>query len=130
MNTVFYWRTALFVYVLAEYFSSVFTQEDTTKVPVLEGNPLPEIPPIHIQSDGVSQLLHNFKPYKGPRQSSILLSQEVANEISPALSITFSIIFQTSLNQGAIPDLWKSALIVPVYKKAVRRTLPTSVLYH
>ena len=129
MNTVFYWRTALFVYVLAEYFSSVFTQEDTN-VAVLEGNPLPEIPPIYIHSDGVSQLLHNLKPHKGPRQSSILLSQEVANEISPALSITFSIIFQTSLNQGSIPDIWKSALIVPVCKKAVRRTLPTSVLYH
>ena len=50
VNTVFYWRTAPFVYVLAEYFSSVFTQEDTI-VPVLEGNPLPEIPPIHIHSD-------------------------------------------------------------------------------
>ena len=73
VNTVFYWRNALFVYVLAEYFSSVFTQEDTTNVPVLEGNPLPEIPPIHIHSDGVSQLLHNLKPHKGPRQSSILL---------------------------------------------------------
>ena len=118
VNTVFYWRTALFVYVLAEYFSSVFIQEDTTNVPVLEGNPLPEIPPIHIHSDGVSQLLHNLKPHKGPRQSSILLSQEVANEISPALSITFSIIFQTSLNQGTISYLtWKSALIVPVYKR-------------
>ena len=66
VNTVFYWRTALFVYVLAEYFSSVFTQEDTTNVPVLEGNPPPEIPPIHIHSDGVSQLLHNLKPTKGP----------------------------------------------------------------
>ena len=105
--------------VLAEYFSSVFTQEDTTNVPVLEGNPLPEISPIHIHSDGVSQLLHNLKPHKaaGPDNLPSYFLKEVANEISPALSI----IFQASLNQGAIPDIWKSALIVPVYKKGSKK---------
>ena len=35
--------------VLAKYFSSVFTNEDTVNVPVLEGDLLPEIPPIRIQ---------------------------------------------------------------------------------
>jgi len=105
--------------VLAEYFSSVFTQEDTTTVPVLEGDPLPEIPPIHIHPDGVSQLLHNLKPHKaaGPDNFPSYFLKEVANEISPALSI----IFQASLNQGAIPEVWKSALIVPVYKKGNKK---------
>jgi len=98
--------------VLAEYFSSVFTEEDTTNVPVLDGNPLPEIPPIYIHSDGVSQLLHNLKSHKaaGPDNLPSYFLKEVANEISPA-------IFQASLNQGTIPDIWKSALIVPVYWK-------------
>ena len=34
--------------VLTKYFSSVFTNEDTANVPVLEGDPLPEISPIHM----------------------------------------------------------------------------------
>ena len=42
---------------LTNYFSSVYTSEDTTNVPVLKGNPLPDIPPIHIHADGVAQLL-------------------------------------------------------------------------
>ena len=50
--------------VLAEYFSSVFTQEDTGNIPDLEGNPLPEIPPIQIYSDGVFNLLLNLKCHK------------------------------------------------------------------
>jgi len=105
--------------VLAEYFSSVFTQEDTNNLPILEGNPLPEIPLIQIHSDGVSQLLHNLKHHKaaGPDNLPSYFLKEVTNEISPALSM----LFQASLNQGALPDMWKSALIDPVYKKGSKR---------
>ena len=105
--------------VLAKYFSSVFTKEDTSNLPDLEGNPRPEIPPIQIYSDGVSQLLLNLKPHKaaGPDNLPSYSLKEVAKEISPALSM----IFQASLNQGALPDIWKSALIVPVYKKGSKR---------
>ena len=42
---------------LVDYFSSVFTTENTACVPVLEGDPLPEIPPMHIHRAGVAQLL-------------------------------------------------------------------------
>jgi len=52
------------VNVLAEYFSSVFTNEDVSNIPILEGDPLPEIPTIHISSEGVAQLLHNLKSHK------------------------------------------------------------------
>jgi len=49
---------------LAEYFSSVFTDEDVSNIPTLEGDPLPEIPTIHISLEGVAQLLHNLKSHK------------------------------------------------------------------
>ena len=64
-------------------------------------------------------MLHNLKPHKaaGPDNLPSYFLKEVANEISHALSI----IFQASLNQGAIPDIWKSALIVPVYKKGSKK---------
>ena len=105
--------------MLAEYFSSVFTQEDRCNVSILEGNPLPEIPPIQIHSDGVSHLLHNLKHHKaaGPDNLPSYFLKEVANEISPALSM----LFQASLSQRVLPDIWKSALIVPVYKKSSKK---------
>ena len=88
-------------------------------VPVLEGDPLPEIPPICIQADGVAQLLLNLKSHKatGPDNFPSYFLKEVANEIAPALSL----IFQASLNQGSLPDIWKSALVVPVYKKGNKK---------
>ena len=37
----------------------------------------------------------------------------MAYEISPALSV----IFQVSLDQGTLPSIWKTAKVVPIYKK-------------
>ena len=37
--------------------------------------------------------------------------------ISPSLSM----IFQASLNQGMVPDVWRLASVVPVYKKGSRQ---------
>ena len=36
------------------------TSEDTTNVPVLEGDPLPEIAPIHILADGAGSPIVNI----------------------------------------------------------------------
>ena len=105
--------------VLAKYFSSVFTNEDTANVPDLEGDLLPEISQIYIHADGVAQLLLNVKVHKAalPDNFTLYFIKEVANEIAPALSL----IFQTSQNQGTLPDIWKSALVVPIYKKGNKK---------
>jgi len=75
------------------------------------GDPLPDIQPVHIHTDGVAQLLLNLKSHKaaGPDNLPSNFLKEVANEITPALSG----IFQASLNQGVLPiaDVWKSALV-------------------
>ena len=52
----------------------------------------------------------------GPDNLQARLLQEVALEISPALTV----IFQASLEQGALPNIWKSAAVVPIYKKGSR----------
>ena len=103
---------------LADYFSSVFTTKDTACVLDLEGDPLPEIPPIHIHTAGVAQLLLNLKTHKaaGPENFPSYFLKEVAHEIAPALSF----IFQASLYQGTVPDIWKIAL-VPVFKKGNKK---------
>ena len=97
---------------LADYFSSVFTTEDTACVLVLESDPLPEIPPIHIHTAGVTQLLLNLKIHKTavPDNFVSYFVKEVAHEIAPALSF----VFQASLNQGTVADIWKTTLVVPV----------------
>jgi len=104
--------------VLAEFFSSVFTCDNSSSPPRMSGSPLPDVSPITIHHEGVAQLLLNIQPNKasGPDNLPARFLKEVANEIAPALSI----IFQASLDQGYLPDIWKTAAVVPIYKKGSR----------
>jgi len=79
---------------------------------------VPDIPLIHINTEGVFQLLLNLKPHKaaGPDNLPSRFLKEVAAEIAPSLSM----IFQASIDQGILPDVWKLASVVPVYKKGSR----------
>ena len=51
----------------------------------------------------------------GPDNFPSYFLTEVCNEIAPAL------IFQVLLNQETLSDIWKSALVVPVYKKGNKK---------
>ena len=65
--------------------------------------------------NGVSKLLRNLKPHKatGPDGIPARLLKETAIEIAPAVSL----LFQTSLDQGNVLASWKTALVVPIFKK-------------
>ena len=47
--------------ILNEHFSSVFTIDNSpaNNIPPLEGTPFPDIPPLHIEADGIKPLLCN-----------------------------------------------------------------------
>ena len=63
---------------------------------------------------GVKKLLLKLKPNKStdPDLISARFLKEVATEIAPAITL----LFNASLNQGAIPTEWKEAYISPLYK--------------
>jgi hypothetical protein len=70
---------------------------------------------ITITENGVYKLLRNIKPHKATGPDNILARylKELALELTPA--ITF--LFQTSLEQGKLPNDWLQAHIVNVFKK-------------
>ena len=104
--------------LFADCFSSVFSHEDTSHTPELDGAPLPSISPLQIHVDGVYHLLQNINIHKatGPDNLPARFLNEVAREIAPALTV----IFQASLNQETLPSIWKSAAVVPIFKKGSR----------
>ena len=101
--------------VLADYFSSVFTCNNTSHLPEVNDIPLPSISPLTVHVEGVAQLLTNIQPHKasGPDNLPARFLKEVAYEIAPVLSI----VFQASLDQGHLPNIWRTAAVVPIYKK-------------
>ena len=78
---------------------------------------------IEITTEGIRRLLSNLNPYKasGPDKIPTRFFKEFATEIAPCLTI----LFQASLNQGIIPDDWKKAFVVPIFKKGDRSSPST-----
>jgi len=99
--------------VLAECFSSVFTCDNaSSSLPRMNGSPLPDVSPITIHHESVAQLLLNIQPNKAsaPDNMPACFLKEVTNQIAPVLSI----VFQASLDQGCLPDIWKTAAVEPI----------------
>ena len=78
----------------------------------------PEMTPITINEAGVRKLLQNIKPHKaaGPDNIPARILREAANNLAPAMTI----LFQASIDQGTLPDDWKTANVAPIFKKGDR----------
>ena len=101
--------------ILNEQFQSVYTKEDTNKMPDKGQSPHPSMSNITFKTKGIAKLLHNLNPYKAavPDSKSTFILKVAANEIAPVLTE----IFQKSYNSGTVPSDWSDANIVPIYKK-------------
>ena len=64
-------------------------------------------------------LFRNHKPVKQNISSSFII-KEMASVLAPSLTL----IFKASLAQGILPDDWKKAFVIPVYKKGDRSCAP------
>ena len=104
--------------VLNRKFQSVFTIE-----PNFDGKqdtPVPKqkLGKIKLTRKRVQEALKNLDKMKakGPDEVSPWVLKECAEE----LSLPIFMIFSNSLEQGKLPDIWKSANITPIFKKGNR----------
>ena len=101
--------------ILNDQFTSVFSTETADEIPSKGDSPYSTVPNINITTPGVIKLLNNINPHKATGPDSIpgKLLKELAQEISPALTL----IFNASLHQGIKPSQWSKATVVPLFKK-------------
>ena len=93
----------------------MFTNEDTSHILSIEGDPLPCIDAIQVHSEGVASNIDPSKAH-GPDNLPACFLREVSCEIAPTLAL----IFQASLDQGTLPEVWKQATVAPIFKKGSR----------
>ena len=101
------------------YFSSIFTDKDTTSFPAVDltGTPLIsnsiEFTPEMVCNKIMS--LHNSKS-PGPHGWPI----PIIKSVSKFIAIPLSIIFSKSFNSGTLTHDWKDVQVTPIHKKGAR----------
>ena len=107
--------------ILNEQFSSVFSKDNkTSSIKLNEKTNCNTMNKIKVSEKGVLKLMSKLNENKatGPDDIPGKLLKLCSKELSPV----FTILFQASLDQGTIPEDWKLANIVPLYKKGDRKT--------
>ena len=105
-----------------KYFTSVFTIEDTTRIPTAQslfrGSNNDRLCDIHIDETLVRKSLNSLRIDKAPGSDSMSprLLAELKDEITPPLTR----IMHCSLASGIVPGDWKTANVTPIHKGGTR----------
>lgn len=105
--------------LLSDYFKEVYTVEDTNSLPtVADSDSTWNDNELQFTEAIVMEKLQKLKTDKSPGPDGIhpLLLKECA----PVLAEPLSLIYQQSYATGTLPMDWKTANVVPIYKKGSR----------
>ena len=106
--------------LLSSYFSSVFTREDPSiTIPCLPENEFAHsLTNIDITPDKVEGKLKSLRSSASPGPDGF--HPRILKELASWICHPLSSIFRKSLESGRVPDDWKVAEVVPIYKKGSR----------
>ena len=105
--------------LLSAYFKEVYTVEDVTKLPVVTEKDFDwNDSDLKFDETTVMEKLQKLNSDKSPGSDGIhpLLLKECASVLAEPLSL----LFQQSFDTGILPGDWKTANIVPIFKKGDR----------
>ena len=109
--------------VLNEYFSSVFTTEDITSLPVpltkFEANKSKHLGQLFVTPEMIAKKIKKMKDNKSPRVDGI--PSKLLKEIVEQISTPLAKLFNLSLEEGIVPSEWKEANISLLFKKGSRK---------
>ena len=101
------------------HFSSVFTREDTSSLPVPEtkfnGSEREMLGQLVVTPEVVVSKINNMKENKSPGVDGI--SPKILKETVEQISMPLAHAFNMSLQEGIVPLEWKEANLIPLLKK-------------
>jgi Reverse transcriptase (RNA-dependent DNA polymerase)/Endonuclease-reverse transcriptase len=104
--------------ILNKFFTSVFTNEDGDNLPtkVCETNVL--LSDIVITEGKIIEKINALKKDSAPGPDNI--HPRLLKELKEIISRPLAIIFRHSLDTGAVPQEWRKAKVIPIYKKGAK----------
>ena len=104
------------------YFSSVFTKEDISSLPVadakFQGAKSDYLGPLVVTPELVAKKIKAMKDNKSPGVDGI--PPKLLMETVEQISIPLARVFNLSLKEGVVPFEWKEANVIPLFKKGSR----------
>lgn len=99
---------------LNDFFSSVFTIEDTANIPQLSFLAHEHMLPVTITSQGIQSVINKLKLSSACGDDGI--NSKVLKNTAAISSLFLCDIFNQSLNTATVPKGWKSARVTPIFK--------------
>ena len=97
------------------FFSSVFTSENTLNVPPVTALTEKQILSVKVTPAKVKEKIKKLKPGSAPGPDGITV--RYLQTFSEELSLPLSTIYNKSLTEGVVPDDWRKANVTPIFKK-------------
>ena len=102
--------------ILNKQFTSVFTEEDLTNIPVDEPLPvLNKLDNFEIKQNEVKKFLKALRTQKSCGADKV--HPYLLKHLAEHLSIPITIIFNISLSTGEVPSIWKEGIVTALFKK-------------
>ena len=106
--------------ILATFFSSVFTKENTEDMPIIKGSKMDEeLKHYKIKLEKVMKKLSKLNPSKSPESDNI--HPRILKDMSGVLDKSLAILYQNTLAKGKIPNDQKHAKVTTIFKKREQR---------
>ena len=101
--------------VLSNHFQQILTKEDLSSIPSIGCSVIPAMEWVILNIEGIINLLKNLdsKKASGTDKLPTTLLKITASEIAEAVTFLFS----QSYESGQLPNDWRNAHVVPVFKK-------------
>ena len=104
--------------VLNDFFSSVFTTEDVSNIPVFNSKSDVFIDKINVSIKEMEDALRSLNVNKSSGPDG--LHPRVLKELATVLSYPLKLLFDKTITQGKLPSQWKIAEVRPIFKKGIK----------
>ena len=101
--------------VLKDFFTSVFTKEDDTKLPDIENKTDTILSHVNITQESMFKKLNSLNISKSCGPDG--LHPKVLKELAPVLDYPLKLLFDKTIRDGELPNAWKMAEVKPIFKK-------------